>query len=124
MHIKVLDPRLKLKYYEEHKWDSRWIKVAKETALTAYDLAYAPSGQEEPDYLPAGPQNALTAHLFKKRRLVKKNEMDAYMGSETANIDADILEWWKVKYLFFIINATLRLSLFKLFGILILRQTW
>ena len=103
MHIKVLDPRLKLKYYEEHKWDPRWIEVAKETALTAYNLSYAPPGQENPDYLPAGPQNALTAHLFKKHRLVKRNEMDAYIKSETANTDTDILEWWKVKYYFLLL---------------------
>ena len=66
MHIKVLGLRLKLKYYEKHKWDGGWITMAKEIALTAYNTSYAPSGQEEPDYLPAGSQNALTAHLFKK----------------------------------------------------------
>src|SRR3954465_6871905 len=99
MYIKVLDPRLKLEYYEDHKWDKRWIEVAKETALAAYKISNAPSDEERSDYQPAGPENALTAHLFKKRRVVQKNEMDAYIRSQTAGIDTDILNWWKVKCL-------------------------
>ena len=96
-----MDPRLKLEYYEEQKWDKRWIAVAKGIALTAYNTSYAPSEEDQPAYLPVGSDDVLNTHLFKKRRVIKKNEIEAYIKAAPADPDTEILEWWKVKYLFF-----------------------
>src|SRR5947209_19314875 len=38
----VLDPRLKLCYYEEHDWEKEYIDKAKETVARIYQSQYAP----------------------------------------------------------------------------------
>ncbi|PKB96103.1 hypothetical protein RhiirA5_258208, partial [Rhizophagus irregularis] len=38
----VLDPRLKLGYYEDHKWKQNFINFAKETVLDIYNTKYGP----------------------------------------------------------------------------------
>jgi hypothetical protein len=43
-------------------------------------------------------QSTLSAHIFKKRKLINNDELDIYLKSETANYDLNILDYWKVKY--------------------------
>ena len=106
IYIKVLDPRLKLEYYEAHDWDKAWIKVAKDIALEAYK-SYAPLPEEmsEPT---AMPEDRLMAHMFKKCRVIRKNEMDTYISAISAHHLADVLEWWKVSVYFLFLMFTLK----------------
>ncbi|GBC19616.2 zinc finger BED domain-containing protein RICESLEEPER 2-like [Rhizophagus irregularis DAOM 181602=DAOM 197198] len=64
----VLDPRLKLSYYEDHKWKQNFINFAKETVLDIYNTEYGPS-----EHLEGGNVNV----------------------DNNAEPQPDILLWWK-----------------------------
>jgi len=44
----ILDPRLKLDYYKQHKWEKKWIKMAKQSIENTYNNFYAPTSVETP----------------------------------------------------------------------------
>jgi hypothetical protein len=40
--------------------------------------------------------NALSAHIFKKRKIVHTDELNSYLKEPPSNYDVDILMYWKV----------------------------
>lgn len=92
----VLDPRLKLAYYKEHKWEQKWFDMANKVLSKTYKEYYAPrvrdsssSSDEEED--------ELSIHLYKRRRVENRDELEEYLGSDIAHHKTDPLQWWKVQ---------------------------
>lgn len=90
-----MDPRLKLTYYKENNIDSRYIKGYKQTITNLWNEKYRPTGNKEIDEsLPK--LNALSAHIFKKRKIVHTDELSSYLKEPPSNHDIDVLMYWKV----------------------------
>ena len=92
----VLDPWLKLCYYEEHDWEKEYIDKAKETVSRIYHSQYAPMDnlhQEIDD-----DDNDLIAHIYKKRQIEGQSEFELYLKVPCAPQKADVLQWWKVSW--------------------------
>ena len=65
--FKVLDPRLKLEYYNTHRQDKRWINVSKDIIKKKYKEKYALSLPEEDDnlYNKDDEEDTLYKYLYK-----------------------------------------------------------
>lgn len=59
----VLDPRLKLGYYEDHEWKQEFIQFAKETVINIYNTKYGPYDRLEDD---VAENSGLFNHIFGK----------------------------------------------------------
>ncbi|GBB89254.1 hypothetical protein RclHR1_15940003 [Rhizophagus clarus] len=74
----VLDPRLKLGYYEDHKWKQNFIHFVKKTVMNIYNTKYRP-----PEYLEDGNSNSenngFLNHIFGKLQKIQQNEVDLYL---------------------------------------------
>jgi hypothetical protein len=95
----VLDPRLKLGYYEDNKWKKSFIQYAKELVLKVYNNGYAPTitneGLEENEICEDDNDKFLD-HIFGKQPKTQKNEVELYLKSSRADRKQDVLLWWKV----------------------------
>ena len=90
-----MDPRLKLTYYKENNIDSRYIKDYKQKITNLWNEKYKPIGNKEIEK--SSPKlNALSAHIFKKRKIVNTDELSSYLKELPLNHDIDILMYWKV----------------------------
>jgi hypothetical protein len=90
-----LDPRLKLAYYKENRIDSKYIKGYKQKITNLWNEKYKPTGNKEIDES-SSKLNALSAHIFKKRKIVYTDELSSYLKELPSNHDIDILMYWKV----------------------------
>lgn len=93
----VLDPRLKLSYYNDHHWEKEYIDKAKNDITKLYDEMYAsleiPNDQESN----MDADDDLLSHIYKKQRVSgSENEINLYLGSPVVHGEVDILQWWKV----------------------------
>lgn len=92
-YIKVLDPRLKLQYYKNNKWEEHYINTAKKTITTIWTRYYK---NTEPIMDDSDEADDLLDHVFKKRTTESNDELKIYLGEEVASRKCDILLWWKV----------------------------
>ncbi|CAB4490884.1 unnamed protein product [Rhizophagus irregularis] len=90
----VLDPRLKLGYYEDHKWKQNFINFAKETVLDIYNTKYGPSEHLEGGNVNVD-NNGFLNHIFGKQQKIQQSEVDLYLKAPRAEPQQDILLWWK-----------------------------
>ncbi|EXX58506.1 hypothetical protein RirG_197340 [Rhizophagus irregularis DAOM 197198w] len=74
----VLDPRLKLSYYEDHKWKQNFINFAKETVLDIYNTEYGPSEHLEGGNVNVD-NNGFLNHIFGKQQKIQQSEVDLYL---------------------------------------------
>ncbi|CAG8814679.1 14228_t:CDS:2, partial [Dentiscutata erythropus] len=62
---------------------------------TSDGLKYKPIGNKETDE--SSPKlNALSTHIFKKRKIVQTDELNSYLKEPPSNYDVDILTYWKL----------------------------
>lgn len=92
-YIKVLDPRLKLQYYQINEWEEEYINTAKTTVTEIWNNFYKNSSSviEESDET-----DELLDHVFKKQKTEVNDELKIYLKEEVANRSVDVLLWWKV----------------------------
>jgi len=85
---------MKLAYYRDHHWERVWIDAATDQITTLYRTRYAPPPENvEPE--PEETDN-FKAHVFKRGRVVKVDELTAYLNSGCATPRTNVLQWWKV----------------------------
>ncbi|GES77148.1 ribonuclease H-like domain-containing protein [Rhizophagus clarus] len=75
----VLDPWLKLNYYEDNKWKQSFIRYAKETAHNIYNTNYAPIADEHSEDIDNDENDEFLDHLFGKQKKSKENEVELYL---------------------------------------------
>ena len=92
-----MDPRLKLNYYEENEWEQTYIDAAKETAFEVWEAVYKvdDSVNEQHDEI----EDELFSHIFKKRKISRKDELTEYLKEPVVQYLTDVLLWWKVCFI-------------------------
>lgn len=90
-----MDPRLKLTYFKENGFDSKYIKTCKQQITDLWKSKYKPDENQE-SIISISKQTALTNHIFKKRKVVYKDELESYLKEPASNFDIDSLSYWKV----------------------------
>ena len=93
-----MDPRLKLRYYEDNNWEDFYITEAKEIVTKVWENEYKMYDSViEPEF----EIDELFSHFFKKRKVCHKDELVEYLKESEVPYTTDVLQWWKV---YFIIN--------------------
>lgn len=77
----LIDPRLKLFYHEEHKWEETYIKAAKDQFKLLFKEHYYHLGLEAKS----------------DDEEVVEDEVELYLAAAKLPRKTDILQWWKVK---------------------------
>lgn len=105
----IIDPCLKLFYHEEHGWEKIYIDAAKEQfKLLFEEHYYHPMPAEDREI----PEDDLIAHIYMQNGLNRRqDELELYLAASRAPAKTDILQWWKVSYLFFIFKLNLLIKL-------------
>ena len=96
----VLDPRLKLQYYRDNKWENKFIEGAQKDLNNLYKTSYAST--ESVVISDECPEDSLLQHIYKRRKATNDNELDQYLAAPVALYGTDILNWWKVNVLYII----------------------
>ncbi|CAG8697217.1 811_t:CDS:2, partial [Cetraspora pellucida] len=97
----ILDPQLKLNYFEENNWNRIFIDHIKENFLLTYNNYYMLSAYEtiehgQKDCINDDDFDYLLEHIYgKKRKLDWKNEVELYLKAPCATRRQNILQWWK-----------------------------
>jgi hypothetical protein len=90
----VLDPRLKLQYYIDNKWENQFVVAAQNDLNNLYKTSYA--SPENTIISNEYPEDSLLQHIYKRQRTVNNNEVDQYLAAPIVLYGTDILNWWKV----------------------------
>ncbi|GBC36498.1 zinc finger BED domain-containing protein RICESLEEPER 2-like [Rhizophagus irregularis DAOM 181602=DAOM 197198] len=91
----VLDPRLKIQYMKDQKWDKRWIESARKKVLEIYKGKYAPIEINNINNEYDSSDEDLITHISKRRRVEKSNEFETFIKGDRAPALSDTLNWWK-----------------------------
>ena len=94
----LIDPRLKLFYHKEHKWEKSFIDAAREQFEMVFKNHYY-----QPPML-AGVVDEVEDDLFSDIYLQngldpEQDEVELYLAASRASAKIDILQWWKVSEL-------------------------
>ena len=91
----IIDPRLKVFYHEEHKWERKYIEEAKAQFQAVFN-SYHQAPQAISNDIEI--RNDLISQIYlQSRSSSRKDEADLYLKSTRATPEINILEWWKVK---------------------------
>jgi len=84
-----MDPRLKLNYYEENDWEQTYIDEAKETVFEVWETVYKVDDlvNEQHDEI----EDELFSHIFKKRKISRKDELTEYLKEPVVQYSTDVL---------------------------------
>jgi hypothetical protein len=96
----VLDPRFKLSYYKEQKWEKRFINAAQHKIKEIFRLKYASNDTEVNTNDLESDEEEFAMDIFKQRSFVKADELDEYLKAPTASRKTNVLSWWKVSSYF------------------------
>ena len=88
-----MDPRFKLQYYKDNKWEDSFIQEAKNQVFEVWRSTYKVNNVDtEESY---DDDDDLFGHIFKKRKM-EKDELSTYLNERVTPGKTDILAWWKV----------------------------
>ncbi len=87
----VIDPRLKMQYYEDKKWESFYIDQAKETITELWKTAYKDKTQciQEAE----NDDDDLFGHVFSKQQNQCNDELSIYLKDPVVPSKTDVLLW-------------------------------
>ncbi|RIB18206.1 hypothetical protein C2G38_1367259 [Gigaspora rosea] len=95
LHISsvVLDPRLKIRYFEGLGWSSNFINQIKDIIKDKYEDEYAPPppNQEAASTI-AEPSQSIISRIYKRMRTELQSEFDIYLMTPIVDQYTDILE--------------------------------
>jgi len=89
-----MDPRLKMQYYEDKKWERVYITAAKRAITQLWESTY--KGTSSNIQASENEDDDLLAHVFKRWRSERKDELTTYLKEQIVPSKTDILLWWKV----------------------------
>jgi hypothetical protein len=92
----LLDPKLKLHYHEEQKWEKRYIKAARNQLIMLFkEHYYHPRLEAESD---DEAEDDMLSHIYPQHKSDSwQDEVELYLAAAKLPRKTDILEWWKVK---------------------------
>ncbi|CAI2201728.1 15790_t:CDS:2, partial [Funneliformis geosporum] len=82
------------KYYNQHKWEKKYIDDARKKFIDLYKNHYAPI-ENETSNLEEDFTDDLLLHIYKRRRVENKSETEQYLEAPLAPIKTNVLQWWK-----------------------------
>lgn len=96
-----MDPRIKLKYYENQEWEQEYIDVAKNILIDKYNECYFnPNTATTTDIAAAtsSHENIFSTFSFgiSYNNNQKEDELEEYFRKPPVNSQTDPLQWWKV----------------------------
>ena len=94
----VIDPRLKLSYHKEHKWEKSFIDATRrQFEMVFQNHYYQPSMADE---VIDEVKDDLFSDIYLQNGLdSEKNEIGLYLAAPRVSGKTDILQWWKVSSL-------------------------
>jgi hypothetical protein len=98
----ILDPTFKMKFFKENNWTTASCNSVKILVKTLFNNNYHQQATvvTEEDNGDEESFNPLLHHLYKKRKLEDKNEIEKYLSMPVLPYDpkvvCDRVEWWKV----------------------------
>lgn len=101
----LIDPRLKLGYHEDHKWEKSFIDAAKMQFEIVFKQHYthlglAAEGNDEVDEVDEEAEDDLISHIYMQQRSnLEQDEVKLYLAAARVTGKTDILQWWKVNNL-------------------------
>ena len=83
-------------YYSEHGFED-YVRLYKDQITNLWKSSYLSTSRAVETPVDET-QDDLVAHIFKKRKIVQRDELDAYLKDSPADPykTRDILTWWKV----------------------------
>lgn len=127
--FEVLDPRIKLGYYEDHIWEKKWIEAARSTFQHVYESEYEQDHNttfeeneeeiednidshiygrklQQSSSTKANNEDGFHVHLYgeksqRKRSTKLVDEVQRFLNETRARLKKgeDALSWWKVSIL-------------------------
>src|SRR5688572_9841865 len=96
IYLIVLDPRHKMQYYKDNDFDDFYIETYKKQITELWTTEYKPKSNVS-DNQSNTKQNALSAHMFRKRKIAYNDELEEYLNEPPIDFNMDVLTFWKVK---------------------------
>ena len=93
----VLDPRLKMKYFEANQWEARLkagARAAVLKAMRAYGVETPQSDSSDAEACVGRIQEGIFKRL-NERQVQEASELDHYLLAPVAGPKVDVLKWWK-----------------------------
>jgi hypothetical protein len=93
LNLEVLDPRLKLGYYEDHGWEEDIVDKARSMVCSTYKSNY-----ERSDEPMVKAWDRLDAHIYGRKKGSATNEIEKYLEEQRVILQEgeNTLSWWKV----------------------------
>lgn len=101
--ILVLDPRIKLKYYENQEWEQEYINMAKKILTDKYNECYYNADTDTDTATNVATTTNNNENNFftfsfgiNYNNNQKEDELEEYLRKPPVNPQTDPLQWWKV----------------------------
>lgn len=95
----VLDPTMKLQYYEDQEWEGEIVAATVRRFDEAYNKEYAPTPGQPTQPSEVVADSFIARLQGKRKRETLSNELNAYKAAEVAAYSENqsmVLSWWKV----------------------------
>lgn len=86
-----------MQYYKDNDFEDHYIEMYRKQITELWTTEYKPRSNVSNNNQSNAIQNALTAHMFRKRKIVYDDELEEYLNEPPINFDMDVLTFWKVK---------------------------
>lgn len=84
-----------MQYYIDNEFEEIYIETYKKQMKELWLAEYKPKDDESNNQSNVN-QSTLAAHMYRKRKTVYEDELEAYLSEPPTNFDMDILNFWKV----------------------------
>lgn len=85
-----------MEYYNDNNFEDYYINKYKRQITNLWREKYKETQEQIATNQPVNTSSPLANHMLKKRKFVHADELDTYLNSSSANLDIDILLFWKV----------------------------
>ena len=85
-----------MQYYKDNDFDDFYIETYKKQITELWTTEYKPKSNVS-DNQSNTKQNALSAHMFRKRKIAYNDELEEYLNEPPIDFNMDVLTFWKVK---------------------------
>jgi len=95
----VLDPRIKLTYYESQEWEKEYIDISTKILKDTYNDYYCNNITTSSSSTITNDIDNIGIDFFSfglKNNPPNEDELAEYLSKPTVNYKTDPLEWWKV----------------------------